>query len=224
MFEQEVEMEQQQSSVVPLILIIAMILAFVGVAAYYVVENRKVLPAAEAGNLIAESLKSDGPVTIHFKTGMVVASVQDRPHEPNYRLLEKAGLVNIGKDKGRITPVTLTAEGRKMLAEIPGVKENKDPKDGTLEYVIPAAERKLVGAPTITMLGMGHAKADFEWGWAPTPMGELLDASGPLVKSFNTWERGSLIDKYGAKFYHGAPAKATMFFTKGDKGWQISAE
>jgi hypothetical protein len=224
MFEQELEMEQQQSSVVPLILIIAMILAFVGVAAYYVVENRKVLPAAEAGTLISESLKSDGPVTIHFKTGMVVASVQDRPHDPNYRLLEKAGLVNIGKDKGRATPVTLTAAGRKMLANIPGVKQNKDEKDGTLEYVVPVAERKLVGPPVVTMLGIGRAKGEFEWAWATTPMGELLDASGPLVKGFNTWERGALIDRYGAKFYHGAPTKATLYFTKGDKGWQITAE
>ena len=224
MFEQEVEMEQQQSSVVPLILIIAMILAFVGVAGYYVIENRKVLPAAEAGNLISDSLKSDGPVIFHFKTGMVVASVQDRPHDANYRFLEKAGLVNIGKDKGRVTPVTLTAAGRKLLADIPGVKENKDPKDGTLEYMVPAADRKLVGTPVITMLGMGRAKAEFEWAWAPTQMGELLDASGPTVKSFNTWDRGTLIDKYGAKFYHGAPNKAMMFFTKGDKGWQIAAE
>ena len=41
MFEQELEMEQRQSSVVPLLLIIAMIMAFVGVAGYYVVQNRK---------------------------------------------------------------------------------------------------------------------------------------------------------------------------------------
>ena len=224
MFEQELEMEQHQSSVVPLILIIAMILAFVGVAAYYVLENRKVMPAAEASNLIAESLKSDGPVTFHFRTGLVVASVQDRPHDINYRLLEKAGLIDIGKDKGRTTPVTLTAAGRKLLAEIPNVKENKESKDGTLEYLVPAAERTVVGTPTIAMMGMGRAKAEFEWAWAPTKMGELLDAAGPTVKSFNTWDRGALIDKYGAKFYHAAPTKATMFFTKGDKGWQITAE
>jgi len=224
MFDQELEMEQHQSSVVPLILIIAMILAFVGVAGYYVIENRKVLPAAEAGNLISDSLKSDGPVTFHFKTGMVVASVQDRPHDANYRLLEKAGLINIGKDKGRFVPVTLTAAGRKLLADVPGVKENKSPKDGTLEYVIPVADRKLVGTPAVTMLGIGRARAEFEWAWAPTRMGDLLDAAGPTVKSFNTWDRGTLIDKYGAKFYHGAPAKATMFFSKGDKGWQIAAE
>ena len=224
MFEQELEMEQQQSSVLPLILIIAMILAFVAVAGYYVAENRKVLPAADAGNLISASLKKDGPVTIHIRTGLVVASVQDRPHDPNYRLLEKAGLLNVGKDKGRTTPVTVTAAGRKLFAEIPGVKENRDGKDGTLDYEIPIAERKLAGTPTVTMTGMGRAKAEFEWAWAPNQMGELFDASGPQVKSFNTWDRGTLIDKYGAKFYHAAPTKATMFFTKGDKGWQITTE
>jgi hypothetical protein len=95
----------------------------VGVAGYYVAQNRKVLPAAEPSNLIAPSLKQDGPVTIRFRTGMVIGSVQDRPHDPNYRLLEKAGLVKVGKDKGRVTPIILTEAGRRLLAEIPGVSQ-----------------------------------------------------------------------------------------------------
>ncbi len=131
MFEQELEMEQRQSSVVPLLLIVAMIMAFVGVAGYYVVQNRKVLPAAEASSLIASSLKQDGPITFQFKVGPVIGSVQDRPHDANYRLLEKAGLITIGKDKGRITPITMTAAGAKLFAEIPGVTQTKDPKDAT---------------------------------------------------------------------------------------------
>jgi hypothetical protein len=224
MFEQEVEMEQRQSSVVPLLLIIAMILAFVGVAAYYVVQNRKVLPTAEASGLISASLKKDGPVTIQIRCGNVVASVQDRPHDPNYRLLEKAGLVNIGKDKGRVTPITLTSAGRKLLAEIPGVSQNKDPKDGTNLFIVPIAERVLVGTPKVTMTGMGRASVEFTWGWEPNKMGELLDASGPLVKSFNTWDRGTLIDKYGAKFYHAHPVKAVMAFARNDNGWQVATE
>ena len=224
MFEQEIQMEQRQSSVLPLVLIIAMILAFVGVAGYYVMENRKVLPGAEAGNLISASLKKDGPVTFRFRTGMVMGSVQDRPHDPNYRLLEKAGLINVGRDKGRNTPVTLTEAGRKLLTEIPGVAQSKDPKDGTLEYLVPAAERVLVGTPNVTQTGMGRATAEFEWKWAPTQMGELLDAAGPMVKAFNTWDRGTLIDKYEAKFYHAAPSKAKMAFVRGEKGWQISNE
>jgi hypothetical protein len=224
MFEQEIEMEQRQSSVVPLLLIILMIVAFVGVAAYYVVQNQKVLPATEASNLIANSLKEGGPVTIQFRTGMVIASVAERPHGPNYRLLEKAGLLNIGKDKGRATPVTLTAEGRKLMADLSGVSKTKDAKDGTDIYVVPVAERVLSGTPEITMTGTGRAKAQFTWAWAPNQAGEMLDASGSLVKSFNTWDRGTLIDKFNVKFYHGAPTKAVLYFARGDKGWQIATE
>ena len=32
--------------------------------------------------------------------------------------------------------------------------------------------------------------------------GDLFDAAGPAVKAFNTWDRSTLIDKYGANFYH----------------------
>lgn len=224
MFEQEVEMEQRQSSVVPLLLIIAMILAFVGVAAYYVIENRKVLPTADASHLISSSLKKDGPVTIQVRTGNVIASVQDRPHDPNYRLLENAGLLNVGRDKGRVTPITLTAAGRKLFTEIPGVSQSRDAKDGTQVFIVPVADRVLVGTPKVTMTGMGRGTVEFNWAWQPNKMGELLDASGPLVKSFNTWDRGRLIDKYGAKFYHAPPSKAVMAFTKTDKGWQIATE
>src|SRR5712664_3520255 len=103
MFEQEIEMEQRQSSVVPLLLIIAMILAFVGVAHYYVVQNKRVLPAAEASGLIAQSLRADGPATIRFATGRVATTVQDRPYDAKYRFLEKAGPVKLGKDNGRFT-------------------------------------------------------------------------------------------------------------------------
>lgn len=224
MFEQEVEMEQRQSSVVPLLLIIAMIMAFVGVAGYYVVQSRKVLPAAEASSLITSSLQQDGPVTFQFKVGSVIASVQDRPHDANYRLLEKAGLITIGRDNGRVTPVALTAAGTKLFAEIPGVKQTRDPKDHTTLYVVPVAERTLVGTPTVTMTGIGRAKAEFTWGWAPNKMGEMLDASGPLVKGFNTWDRGTLIDKYNVKFYHGEPKKAVIAFERADNGWKVSAE
>ena len=222
MFEQEIEMEQRQSSVVPLLLIIAMILAFVGVAAYYVIENRKVLPSSEAALLIEQSLKADGPATIHFESGKVVASVQERPQDANYRLFEKAGLVKVGKDNGHFTPVELTTAGEKMLAEIPGVINTKDAKGNSIAHIVPVAERKLIGTPKVTMMGIGHATAEFTWTWEPNKMGELLDASGPLVKSFNTWDRATLIDKYGAKFYHGEPNKVTTEFVRGDKGWQIA--
>ena len=224
MFEQEIEMEQRQSSVVPLLLIVAMILAIVGVAGYYVIQNGKVLPASEASILIEQSLKADGPATIHFETGQVITSVQERPHDSNYRLLEKAGLLKIGKDTGRFTPVQLTSAGEKLLAELPGVTRSKDTKGNSVIHVVPVGERKLVGTPKVTMLGIGRATVEFQWTWEPNKMGELFDASGPLVKSFNTWDRATLIDKYGAKFYHGEPTKAVTTFTRNDKGWQIAPQ
>jgi len=52
----------------------------------------------------------------------------------------------------------------------------------------------------------------------------LQAASGPLVKNFNTWDCGTLIDKYGSKFYHGEPAKTTLALVKTDRGWQIATE
>jgi hypothetical protein len=110
------------------------------------------------------------------------------------------------------------------MADLPGVSKTKDAKDGTDIYTVPVAERVLAGTPQITMLGIGRAKVEFGWKWAPNQVGELLEASGPLVKSFNTWDRGTLIAKFNAKFYHGDPTKAVQYFARGDKGWQTTAE
>src|SRR5258708_9365569 len=93
MFEQELEMEQRQSSVVPLLLIIVMIMAFVGVAGYYVVQNRKVLLSPEASTLISSSLTQDGPVTIQSKVGPVIGRRQDPPPQPTYRVMMKTRLI-----------------------------------------------------------------------------------------------------------------------------------
>ena len=224
MFEQELAMEKRQSSIVPLLLIVALIIAIVGVAVYYLMENRKVLTSAEASGLISASLKAEGPVTIHFQTGKVVASVEERPYDPNYRLFEKAGLMKIGKDNGHFTPVTLSPKGEKLLSEIPEVSKTKAEKGDAVTYVVPVADRKLVGTPKITMISIARAKAEFTWAWQPNSFGELLDASGNLVRSFNTWDRSTLISKYGAKFYHGEPTKAVLTFAKGDRGWEIAIE
>ena len=49
----------------------------------------------------------------------------------------------------------------------------------------------------------------------PGVMGEFLDASGPLVKSFNTWDRGTLIDKFNAKFDYQLTGKINGFLRLG---------
>src|SRR5947209_3324055 len=97
MFEQEIEMEKRESSVVPLLLIVAMILVFVGVAGYYVWQNKQVLTTAEAGNVITASLKGQGPAVVQFHTGLVKASINEKPQDPHYRMLEKIGIVKLGK-------------------------------------------------------------------------------------------------------------------------------
>lgn len=223
MFEQEIEMEKRESSVVPLLLIVAMILLIVGVAGYYVWQNKQVLATADAANVVVATLKNQGPATVHFHTGMVKASVDERPEAPHYRLLDKAGLIKLGKTSGRTTPILVTAQGEKLLAEIPGVVKAKE-KDGTESYVVPLAERRLDNISKITMLSPERATVEYAWKWEPNKLGNLFDASGSLVKSFNTWDRSALIEKYGANFYHGDSTKVVVTLVKSDKGWQVALE
>jgi hypothetical protein len=192
-------------------------------AVYYLVQAREVLTHEQATPQIVASLTNLGPVTTHFAIGLVKASVAEKPHDPNYRLLEKAGLIKIGKDQGWKTPVQLTDKGKKMLAGIKGVSQTKD-KDGTDLYIVPLAERKLLAINKINMTGTGHANVEFSWQWETNEVGDLFDAGGPLVKSFNTWDRSTLIDHYGANFYHNEATRAVLAFNKGDKSWQIASE
>jgi len=46
MFEQEIEMEKRTSSIVPLLLIVSLIVAVVGVSIYFVIQSRRVLTTA----------------------------------------------------------------------------------------------------------------------------------------------------------------------------------
>jgi len=226
MFEQEIEMEKSQSSVVPLLLIVCLIISVVGVAGYYLVQSRKVVSKQEATSIVAASLKEQGPATIQFRTGMVKASVADKPHDPNYRLLEKAGLIKLGKDTGtykQITPISITADGERLLKELPDVSKVND-KDGTVLYVVPIAQRRLVDVSKITMLSPSRATVEFAWKWEANKLGNLFDASGSMVKGFNTWDRATLIQKYGADFYHNDPAHVSLALTKASAGWQINNE
>jgi hypothetical protein len=225
MFEQEVELEKSQSSIVPLLIIVAAILTIVGVSGYYVIQARKVLSNQEAGAVATDVLRSQGPASVHFHTGMVKASVNDKPHDPHYRLLEKAGLISIGKDTGQYgqtTPISLTQQGQRLMDEL-GATMVKE-KDGTQSYTVTLAQRKLTSVDHVNMLSPTRANVDITWKWETNKLGNLFDASGSLVKGFNTWDRATLIQKYGADFYHGDPTKVTLSMMKGDNGWQIAVE
>ena len=226
MFEQEIEMEKRQSSVVPLLLIVCLIISVVGVAGYYLIQTRKVVSKQEAAAIVAASLKEQGPATVRFRTGMIKASVDEKPHDPHYRLLEKAGLIKVGKDTGtygQITPVMITSQGERLLAELQDVSKVND-KDGTVLYVVPIAQRRLVEVSKVTMNSPSRASVEFVWKWEPNKLGNLFDASGSMVKGFNTWDRATLIQKYGANFYHSDPTHVVIALTKGNAGWQINNE
>jgi len=220
MFEQELELEKRSSSIIPLLLIVTLIVGVAGVSLYFVLESRKVLTTAEASPVLLASIEAQVPVTLRFATGVLDPDVDT--HDPQYRLLEKAGYLKIGKAAKGKTPVSLTAQGEAWLAEIPGVKKAK--KENNDEYAVPLAQRKLAEIGKITMLTPSKATVEYSWKWETTKAGDLFDASGPEVKAFNTWDRTTLIDKYGANFYHAAPNKVTVLLVKRAKGWETSNE
>ena len=215
-------MEEREASPIPLLLIVALILAMVGVAGYFLLQNHQVLTPQEAATVIS-AVEAQRAAMIHFHVGRVTASVDVKPHDPNYRLLEKAGLLKLGRDQGRTTPVTLTPEGESQLQGIADVGKTKE-EDGTESYAVPIADRKLIEISHITMINPNRAIVDFTWKWDPNQLGEVFDASGPLVKSFNTWERGALIEKYGVNFYHAEPTSTKVTLAKVGNRWQIATE
>jgi predicted transcriptional regulator len=222
MFEQELELEKKQSAAIPLLLIVGCIIALVGVAAYYLAQSRKVLTTPEATTAVSEILKTQGPTTVTFHTGLVAKNFDDDPHDARYRLLEKAGVISISKDKGPKAKISVTAKGEEMLKAISGVKHTED-KDGDT-YVVPLADRKLLSVSNIKMFGPERANVQYSWKWAPNAIGEYFDASGGKLSDFNTWDRMSLIDKYGARFYEEPPTTVTVAMAKTDKGWQLATE
>jgi hypothetical protein len=118
----------------------------------------------------------------------------------------------------------VTPTGEKTFSAIPGFKKFKSPNDDTWTYQVPLASRKLVKIDNITMNGPSFAKVEYEWQWEPTTLGDLFDVDGKAIESFNTWDRGKLIEKYGADYYHAAPKKATVRLHKSDKGWILASE
>jgi hypothetical protein len=119
--------------------------------------------------------------------------------------------------------VTLTPGGERLVGGLPGFKKWKE-TDGTFCYQVPLAQRRLVSISDVTMSGVNNAIVEYTWKWVPNQMGDLFDAGGPLVKSFNLWERQTLINKYEADFYHGSPTKSTLALVRSDQGWRISAQ
>ena len=223
-FEAEIKMEKR-SSILPLLLLLSLMAAVLGVVAYVVLEvrARQPLSSKEAEPVVRNILQAQGPAIIHFHAGLVMPSVDEKPRDPHYRLLEKIGAVRTAKAAGGGTMVRLTPAAEQLFNSISGVKKWKN-ADGTTSYAIPLAQRQLVAISKITMNGVNNAVVEYTWKWVPNQLGDDFDAGGERVRSFNTWDRATLIEKYGADFYHGDPARASVSLMRGDKGWKIATE
>src|ERR1039457_4558434 len=96
MFEAEVEMERR-SSILPLLLMVCLVAGIVGLATYVLFQVRGKTPisAQDASGIVTAALQGPGPAVIHFRTGLVTNNEQ--LPDPNYRLLEKAGIIKLAK-------------------------------------------------------------------------------------------------------------------------------
>jgi|CZLA01.1.fsa_nt_gi hypothetical protein len=224
MFEAEVAMEKR-SSFAPLILMLCLVGAIVGLAGYVILQVRDKTPltAEQASGIVAAALQGRGPAIIHFHTGLVKPSADDKPEDPNYRLLEKAKIVKLAKAvKGNVM-VSITPEGERLMTGLPGFKKSQE-ADGTFLYQAPLAQRQFVSIGGVTMVSANSATVDYNWKWVPNQLGDVFDAGGPMVKSFNTWERQTLINKYAAAFYHGEPTRSTLALARNGKEWKFSTQ
>jgi hypothetical protein len=223
MFEAEVEMERR-SSFLPLVLMLCLLAVILGTVAYVLFQFRAKTPlsAQEASPIVAATLQGLGPAIIHFRTGLVKPSAGEKPGDPNYRLLEKAGIVKLAKAPRGSVLVSLTPEGERLMTGLPGFKKSKE-TDGTFSYQAPLAQRQFVSIAGVNMNGVNNATVEYNWKWVPNQLGDVFDAGGPLVKSFNLWERQTLINKYEADFYHGNPTKSTLALVRNGREWKISA-
>jgi hypothetical protein len=222
MFEEEVKLQKESSYFIPLALVLVLIAVIVGTVVYAVKPGRS-LSQQEAARLVSAFLKGEGPATVHFHVGVLEPSVDEKIRDPHYRLLEKAGILKLGKAKGNALRVAFTPEGERRLAAIPGVVKTEN-SDGSDAYTVPLAERQLAAVSKVTISNRDVAYVQFTWQWAPNELGNAFDAAGPLVKSFNTWDRSTLIQKYGVAFYHEEPTQAALTFIRQDKGWKLAAE
>ncbi len=220
MFEQELELEKKSSSWGPLILVVCFVGLIVGVVGYYVFEMQKGISQAQATTIVENHMKSKIP-TVTFRSGKVEADGSEQPKDPHYKVLEKAGLVKVKDVNWNTNVVNVTEGGEKMFSSVAGFQK-KDNVDKTVSYIVPLATKKLIKIDSVNMVNPTTAKIEYEWQWVPNQVGSLFDLSGDNLKSFSTWDRQKLIDKYGADFYNSAVKKETLDLVKGDKGWQLN--
>ncbi len=223
-FAAEIAMEERSSSVLPLLFVTALVLVVGGAIVYFVKGANAKLTPAVASTAINQILKSQPPAVIKFSTGTLVSSVNEKPMDPQYKLLAKLGILTIKPKAWNSIYSTMTPAGEKLLGTLDGVEKGTN-KDGTVTYSVLLAQRKLVAIGDIQMLNPHLAQVDYTWQWVPNRLGRDFDATSEAVKSFNTWDRQTLINSYGVNFYNAAPTKVRIVLmqTK-DDSWKPYVE
>ena len=224
LFAAEIEMEKKSSNLFPILFVTALILVVGGTIFYFVKGAREVLTKPAATAAVNSILQAQAPATIRFSTGLIVASMNEKPTDPHYKLLTKAGILATKQKSWNSIVSELTPAGQKLLNEIDGVEKATN-SDKTVTYQVPLAQRKLVAIDNIEMIRPHLARVTYSWQWDPNRLGKEFDASGDLVKGFNTWDRGTLINSYGVNFYSAAPTKVTIVLMETKDGsWKPYVE
>jgi hypothetical protein len=224
LFAAEIEMEKKSSSLLPMLLILALVGVVAGTLYYFWRGSQEKLTTEAATVAVNSILKGQGPAAIRFTTGTITSSVNDKALDPHYKLLAKAGILATKPRTWNSIVAEMTPAGEKVLAGIPDVEKTTNP-DKTVTYRVPLAQRKLVGIDNVTMVRPHIAKVTYTWQWDPNRLGKEFDASGETVKSFSTWDRGTLIKSYGVDFYSAAPPKVTVILMETKDGsWKPYVE
>ena len=224
LFAAEIAMEKQSSNIFPLLLIVGLVIVVGGTIYYFVKGAQDVLTTPAATASVNKLLASQAAATIRFSTGTITSSVNEKPLDPHYKLLAKAGVVNTKPKGAAALIVDLTGPGQTLVNGIPDVQKSTN-ADGTTSYTVPLATRSLVSVDKITMIKPHLAQVNYTWKWVPNRLGEEFDASGSLVKSFTSWDRATLIKSYGVDFYGAPPSKASVVLLEGNDGtWKPYVE
>lgn len=221
MFEEEIQLENESKSLSfknPFLYIFLIVVLAIGGGIYFFAKSQKDLSPEEAKQIITKSLDARGPAYVHFRVGNVKASVEEKPRDPHYKLLEKLGFVKLASGKDNSVVVTLTPLGEGTFTKLPEFKKVAK-VDGTQAFDVPLAKRELVGIKSVTMHSPSSATVVYEWKWVPNKVGEQFDASGAAVQKFSTWDRATLIKNYGVDFYTQQPPTVSIDMVKGRDGW-----
>jgi hypothetical protein len=220
MFEAEEELESEsRSSALHVLIIVIIVGALACGGVYWYLHKDKPPTFTQAAQVMQGILKAQGPATVRFQAGIVERSREEDPSGPQYKLLEKAGYIKTKPNK-KGTEVIVTDLGDKTFSALPEFNKEKN-KDGSLRYTVPLATRKLVEVTKVTPIDQTRITVEYTWKWDPNKVGDDFDATGKLIQQFSTWDRGQLIQKFGADFYHGEPNRTKVTLIRSEKGWKL---